>query len=356
MINKTKNIIILSLIIILTAPADIFAEKMRIAVMNFKGTGVSQTTADNVSELIRGDMINTGLYLVIDRSQMDVILKEQGLQQSGCTDVSCAVQVGKILSAKKILTGTVMDIGGIIVITARVVDVETGTGEFSEKVSAKSEQLIVKAVTLFTERLTERISDGLPEYQARAATPREEPLVFKYDPWYMGLEYQTGQAKYENAEGATFLIAMSGSNSYGSFLHLGGRFGLMLAILSGDSESAGDVIPEDVNGYFAEFQAGINLRIPSDWFGIKLLGGIGVFKGSMTVDTYYNDSYDFLTSTEETINYTTPMCSIGLEIPMSSWGTKFACPMVQVIVLPTPDELDGDYIMMINFIAFKHVW
>ncbi len=136
------------------------AEKMRIAVMDFQGKGVSKATSDNVAELIRGEMINSGKFLVVERAQMDKILKEQGLQQSGCTDVSCAVEVGKVLSARKILVGTVMKLGGTLVITGRIVDVESSLGEFSEKQEADSEKDLVKAISEFTENLIERIEEG----------------------------------------------------------------------------------------------------------------------------------------------------------------------------------------------------
>ena len=54
-------------------------------------------------------MINTGQYVVIERNEMSKILNEQGFQMTGCTDVSCAVG-GKLMSARKMLVGTIMKI------------------------------------------------------------------------------------------------------------------------------------------------------------------------------------------------------------------------------------------------------
>lgn len=103
-----------------------YGQKQILAVMDFVTKDVSQSTAFNVSELIRTQIVNTNKYTVIERSQMREILKEQGFQQTGCTETACAVQVGKLLSAKKILIGSVMKIGNNIVISGRVVDVEKG--------------------------------------------------------------------------------------------------------------------------------------------------------------------------------------------------------------------------------------
>ncbi len=150
-----KKLFILTLLLCLST--SVFAKKMRIAVMDFKADGVSKGTARKVSELIRGNMINTGKFIVTERAQMNQILKEQGFQRSGCTDVTCAVKIGKILSARKILVGTVMKMGGAIVITGRIVDVESGTGEFSEDEEVESEKKLYKGVKTFTQKLTGRI-------------------------------------------------------------------------------------------------------------------------------------------------------------------------------------------------------
>ncbi len=103
--------------------------KELVAVMDFTTRDVPLSVAYNVSELIRTELINTGRFTVLERSQMREILKEQGFQQTGCTETACAVQMGKLLSARKILIGSVMKLGAKLVISGRVVDVEKGVGE-----------------------------------------------------------------------------------------------------------------------------------------------------------------------------------------------------------------------------------
>ena len=76
------------------------AEKMRIVVMSLKADGVADRTARTVTNMLRTEFINIGRFTVVERAQMDAILKEQGLQQTGCTDQECAVQIGKLMSAK----------------------------------------------------------------------------------------------------------------------------------------------------------------------------------------------------------------------------------------------------------------
>lgn len=118
-----------------------------IAVMDFNAKDVSQSIALSVSELIRTELINNGKYTVIERSSMKEILNEQGFQQTGCTDTSCAVKIGKLLSAKKILVGSVMRLGSKLIISGRIIDVEKGIGERAASGKADSvEQLDVGVI------------------------------------------------------------------------------------------------------------------------------------------------------------------------------------------------------------------
>jgi len=114
--------------------------KMRIAVLDFSANGVSKYVATAVSEIVSAEFSRKDYFIVVERSQMDGILKEQGLQMTGCTDSSCAVEVGKLLSANKILIGTVSRMGQILNITTKVVDVQSGRIDFAETQRARKEE------------------------------------------------------------------------------------------------------------------------------------------------------------------------------------------------------------------------
>jgi curli biogenesis system outer membrane secretion channel CsgG len=128
-------------------------EGMLLAVMDFTGDGVSMNLASQTSEMLRNTFINKGGYTIVERSQMDQILKEQGFQMSGCTDTSCAVEIGKLLSAKKILIGKVMKVGNSIIISGRIVDVEKGVGEAASTAKAASEDDLFNAVNEFVNNI-----------------------------------------------------------------------------------------------------------------------------------------------------------------------------------------------------------
>ncbi len=176
-----KKIFPLIAIIFFISSISLFAQKKninrtRIAILEFKGNGIPKGIASNVSELLRVEMVKTNKYIIIERTRMDAILKEQGFQQTGCTDETCAVKIGKLLSAKKILIGNVMKLQDMYVITSRIVDVESGSIDLAEKENAKSEKDLYNAVHTLAKNLTESI-DETPASPVYTPVPVYSPVV-----------------------------------------------------------------------------------------------------------------------------------------------------------------------------------
>ncbi len=153
-----KYLFISLLILVFFDISSGYAEKMRIAIIDLQEKKVSKILANTVTDLIRSDMIDSGYFTVIERSQIKAIFEEQELQMTGCTDSSCAVKMGKLLSARKILVGEIAKFGKSILITVRVVDVEKGVAEFSSKGKAANEDDLESAASRLTLKLIGRIT------------------------------------------------------------------------------------------------------------------------------------------------------------------------------------------------------
>ncbi len=129
--------------------------------LDLNSKGVSRNITNVVADIIRSEFVNIGNFTVVERSQMKAIMEEQGLQMTGCTDSSCAVQFGKLLSARRIVVGKVSKAGRKkIIITARYVDVEKGQSLFSARVMAKGIDDISDAAKKLADKLAERIVTG----------------------------------------------------------------------------------------------------------------------------------------------------------------------------------------------------
>src|SRR3989339_1060439 len=71
------------------AAVPVPAKKMALAAMDFEARGISAFEALSLSDRFRSELISTNVFSVMERNQMDVILKEQGFQQSGaCSEAS----------------------------------------------------------------------------------------------------------------------------------------------------------------------------------------------------------------------------------------------------------------------------
>jgi hypothetical protein len=79
---------------------------------------------------------------------MQEVLKEQGFQQSGCTNDECAVVIGQLLGVRYIAVGTLGIAGSYTVLSVRVLEVQTGAVVAFETVQTKHgiDNLIEKGI------------------------------------------------------------------------------------------------------------------------------------------------------------------------------------------------------------------
>ncbi len=97
------------------------------AVLPFASRVVDSGAMDGLMSALNSELINTGKFRVMERSQMQLILKEQGFQQSGaCDGAECAVEMGRILSVNELVLGSIAKVGNTYTLSARLVSVKTG--------------------------------------------------------------------------------------------------------------------------------------------------------------------------------------------------------------------------------------
>lgn len=103
------------------------SEPVRMAVMPLAGRSVRDADAEMVTDILAGQMTAKGGSRILERSEMQRILQEQGFQQSGaCDGQRCAVEVGRILGIDQMIVGAFGRLGETWVLAVRRVSVETG--------------------------------------------------------------------------------------------------------------------------------------------------------------------------------------------------------------------------------------
>ena len=83
------------------------AGKPTVAILDLESTKVDESDVSTLSERLRTEVGNTNAVRLIERKALESILKEQGFQQTGCTTDECAAEVGQLLGAQYMLSGTI---------------------------------------------------------------------------------------------------------------------------------------------------------------------------------------------------------------------------------------------------------
>jgi TolB-like protein len=101
----------------------------RFAVLPFENAGAEASEKSLglvVSDLVLTNLVRDHRLTLAERSRIGSVMDELALQQSGAVDDAQALQVGKLAAVRGVIVGRVSDAGEDFLVTARVVDVETG--------------------------------------------------------------------------------------------------------------------------------------------------------------------------------------------------------------------------------------
>ncbi|MBW8876865.1 MAG: hypothetical protein JF614_18020 [Acidobacteria bacterium] len=89
--------------------------KPRIAVLEFKNKADNQWWyhggATAAQDVFVTELVKSGKFTVVDREQLDAMMQEKHLTQSGDIDKSTAMKLGKLLGLNYLLTGAVTEYG-----------------------------------------------------------------------------------------------------------------------------------------------------------------------------------------------------------------------------------------------------
>lgn len=138
---------------------DLSALKKRIAVISFEDrSGYGHNIGRGVADMLVTSLVESDKFIVIERAELDEILKEQGLGQTGLVTPQSAAKVGQLLGLQRMITGSITEFGskkskvgggiggfdiGVSTTTARVVVdlriINVNTGEIVMAKSAEGE-------------------------------------------------------------------------------------------------------------------------------------------------------------------------------------------------------------------------
>jgi TolB-like protein len=106
--------------------AAVESDKPRLAIIPLEAQDVSETDTSIATQYLTTEIIRQGRFWVLEREYMAEILEEQAMVLT-CTDIECAIEIGRVLAAERVIVGSVARTGGNYVLTVRMIDVEKGS-------------------------------------------------------------------------------------------------------------------------------------------------------------------------------------------------------------------------------------
>ncbi|MBI9103747.1 MAG: PEGA domain-containing protein [Spirochaetales bacterium] len=88
--------------------------------------GVSESELNGFTTILEASFISTGSFRVIAQNERDTILEEQAFSLSGCSDQACAIEIGELISADYLITGSLNKTGSRYIVSINLMSVQSG--------------------------------------------------------------------------------------------------------------------------------------------------------------------------------------------------------------------------------------
>lgn len=136
--------------------------KTRVAVIDFEQKATQELQGKQAGEIVAEwlvtSLVRTGRFDVVERAQLQKILKEQQLGMTGMISQDTAAKVGELLGVKVIISGSVIQVGNTVEVNARLINVEDGSILKAEKISGPG----LEAIERMMDSLAEAIKGEFP--------------------------------------------------------------------------------------------------------------------------------------------------------------------------------------------------
>jgi len=100
-------------------------ERLSLSILPFEQKGSVSGVSISFQDNLISSLVDQKRFRIIERNRLDAILEEQKLSRTNLVDKSTALRLGKLLAAKSIITGSIIETNRGIEVIARVIDTET---------------------------------------------------------------------------------------------------------------------------------------------------------------------------------------------------------------------------------------
>jgi TolB-like protein len=278
---KINKIILLSLCMLSTGTVK---AQQTVAIGDFENDSEAfylDSWEKSIPEFLKSELSKTTDLLVVERQQLESVLKEQALSMTGLIDSTTAQTVGQMIGAQYIISGKITKVGKWIRIDARIIQTSTGLVK-SEKVRGPDHQHLQEMIGLLANNIGTLLTgngkrqDGLVIHQYPTYYFLGAALTFGIGAVLVNNEYQENLDRYRKTvalsefddrydqanqwhQARTVMISLSVTAAAGA-LYCWIRNLSPEKILASRSDSGGRVIPALVLNNEGNFSAGFTIR------------------------------------------------------------------------------------------------
>jgi hypothetical protein len=109
--------------------------KTSVAIYPIKAAGATdKAVASALSALLSSELTPSTRLYVIEEGMLKTVMERNAMNISdACDDTSCQVEIGKLVKAQKMITGDLVKLGSRYILSLKLVDIQSGTMEFSTR-------------------------------------------------------------------------------------------------------------------------------------------------------------------------------------------------------------------------------
>ena len=108
-----------------------FYAKPTLAIMNFDSSGISEDVYNILYNKLWNDIDSIGVFIMVEQHQVYDVLEKYNYDRPECTTRACAIEMGRLVGVKNVITGSFASSGDSTSVQAELIIVRGDSTQFS---------------------------------------------------------------------------------------------------------------------------------------------------------------------------------------------------------------------------------
>ena len=200
-LKHTLTAFVACLIFLLPLPAALCQQRISVAVMDLKVTGVSRDEVDLLVDFSNNALFETGFFDVLQRNRRDQLIKEIEFSYSDVADPERTKALGKLLASRFLIFGSIGQIGSKVLFNLTTVEVETGRTVSTHSKAYSNLEEIIEDCSQIAQTISENVGKYITGKGEKLSTEAEfysQTRVLYYEDFEEKSWLETDKLSYQD--------------------------------------------------------------------------------------------------------------------------------------------------------------